>query len=334
MTASVPVIGLAGALGAGKTTVLNHVLRPPGARIGVIVNDFGAINVDAGLISGHIDEVAAITGGCICCLPDTAGLDEALVTLSRPELNLDVIIVEASGVADPLSLAHLLRFSGAEHVRYGGIVEVIDTAELDVDTDGWKHRLRAASLVVVNKLDTHTVRRRRTLMETVRHAAQASPTRPVVVGARHGSIDPTLLFDMAKDRPDPDTLDFSSLYVDEHRDHVRAASVWVDAPHPVDADNLLNLLESPPPHAYRMKGRLAIRTPRGARPYIVNTVGGSIHVAPDTLPSTASPGLVCIGPDLNVERARNRLEATLGSRADTATPEGMRRLRRHLRLSR
>ncbi|MFP3589350.1 GTP-binding protein, partial [Paraburkholderia sp. SIMBA_055] len=88
-------------LGAGKTTLLNHLLRAPGARLGVVVNDFGAINVDAALVTGQVDEAAAISGGCVCCLPDSGGLDEALEKLSDPRLRLDAIIIEASGATDP-----------------------------------------------------------------------------------------------------------------------------------------------------------------------------------------------------------------------------------------
>ncbi|MFF0973213.1 UNVERIFIED_CONTAM: GTP-binding protein, partial [Kocuria sp. CPCC 205295] len=78
MTARVPVIALTGHLGAGKTSLLNHLLRAPGARLGVVVNDFGELNVDAALVSGQVDEAASISGGCLCCLPDAGGLDEAL----------------------------------------------------------------------------------------------------------------------------------------------------------------------------------------------------------------------------------------------------------------
>ena len=59
MTARVPVIALTGHLGAGKTSLLNHLLRAPGARLGVIVNDFGELNVDAALVSGQVIDAVA-----------------------------------------------------------------------------------------------------------------------------------------------------------------------------------------------------------------------------------------------------------------------------------
>ena len=123
---AVPVIALTGYLGAGKTTMLNHVLRTPDARIGVVINDFGELNVDAGLVTGQVDEPASIAGGCICCLSDDDTLDDALTKLADPKLDLDAIIVEASGMADPVAISRIIRFSGAENVRWGGVVDVID----------------------------------------------------------------------------------------------------------------------------------------------------------------------------------------------------------------
>jgi len=93
---TVPVIALTGYLGAGKTSLLNHVLRQPRARLGVVVNDFGDVGVDAGLLVGQVTDPAAISGGCLCCLDDAGGLDAALERLAAPRLRLDAIIVEAS----------------------------------------------------------------------------------------------------------------------------------------------------------------------------------------------------------------------------------------------
>ena len=100
---AVPVILLTGYLGAGKTSLLNHLLRHPDARIGVVVNDFGDLNIDAGLVVGQVDEPFSISGGCICCLDDDTSLEDALTALAKPRLRLDAIIVEASGFAEPLT---------------------------------------------------------------------------------------------------------------------------------------------------------------------------------------------------------------------------------------
>ena len=75
---AIPVILLTGYLGAGKTSLLNHLLRHPDARIGVVVNDFGELNIDAGLVVGQVDEPFSISGGCICCLSDDSSLEDAL----------------------------------------------------------------------------------------------------------------------------------------------------------------------------------------------------------------------------------------------------------------
>ncbi|MDZ8171773.1 GTP-binding protein [Microbacterium xanthum] len=147
---------MSGHLGAGKTSLLNHLLRTPGARIGVVVNDFGALNVDAGLVSGQVDDVAGIAGGCVCCLDDAGGLDEALAKLAQERLRLDAIVIEASGAADPPALARLIRYSGVERVRPGGLIEVVDAVEhfRTVDTRPEPPaRYGVATLVVVGKLD-------------------------------------------------------------------------------------------------------------------------------------------------------------------------------------
>ena len=95
------VIG--GYLGAGKTTLLNRILQHnQGARFGLIVNDFGALNIDAELIESRTDSQVNLTNGCVCCtLVD--GFHEALETVAAAEP--DHIIVEASGVADVANIA-------------------------------------------------------------------------------------------------------------------------------------------------------------------------------------------------------------------------------------
>ena len=219
--AAIPVIALTGYLGAGKTSLLNHVLRAPGARIGVVINDFGELNVDAALVTGQIDEPASITGGCICCLPDEGGLDGALEKLTDPRLGLDAIIVEASGLADPVALARMIRFSGVEHIRPGGVIDVIDAAtHFDtVDRDGTPPaRYGAASLIVVNKLDQIPEANRDAAVERIEMRVRERNPDAHVVGAIGARIDPALLYDVSDAGDDSGQMSFRELLIDADSD--------------------------------------------------------------------------------------------------------------------
>ena len=103
-----PLTVVGGFLGAGKTTLLNHLLRQTKQRLAVLVNDFGAINIDAELVASHNGNTISLANGCICCsIGDN--LVEALVDLTRQRSLPDHIIIEASGVADPARIAELAR---------------------------------------------------------------------------------------------------------------------------------------------------------------------------------------------------------------------------------
>jgi G3E family GTPase len=342
---AIPVIALTGYLGAGKTSLLNHVLRAPGARIGVVINDFGDINVDAALVTGQVDEPVSIAGGCVCCLPDDGGLDEALERLTDPRLALDAIIVEASGLADPVAVSRMIRFSGVERVRPGGVVDVIDavTHFAVVDRGGLPlARYGAASLVVVNKLDQFPEHTRAAEVERFEMRVRERNPHAHVVGAVGARIDPSLLYDVSESDEGPGQLTFRELLLDtaeddgapahaDHRDHVHADSVTVTSAGGIDPGALLDLLEDPPAGVYRVKGTVAVRYRERERNYAVNLVGTSIHVA--TAPPTARANcLVAIGTHFDVDDVRTRVEAALRPH-DGPVTAGLRRLQRYRRLS-
>jgi G3E family GTPase len=116
------VIG--GFLGAGKTTLINQWLRAPSsARVMVLVNDFGALNIDAELIVSRNGDTLALTNGCICCQMG-GDLTQALIRVLDSTQPLDELWIEASGVSDPGRIARLI--GAVPEFDLGGVIVVVD----------------------------------------------------------------------------------------------------------------------------------------------------------------------------------------------------------------
>ncbi|MEB4212240.1 CobW family GTP-binding protein [Mycobacterium sp. 94-17] len=341
--AAIPVIALTGHLGAGKTTLLNHLLQYPGTRIGVVVNDFGDINVDAGLVAGQVDEPASIAGGCICCLPDGGGLDEALLKLADPSRRLDAILVEASGLADPAAIARIIGFSEVRGVRAGGIVDVVDAVNhFDTVDRGALPPVRygATSLIVVNKLDQVPEGERSTVVQRVAQRAALRNPCVHVMGATGGRIDPGLLFDASATSERIGQLSFLDLTPEHDHDHdhvhADADAVTVSSTGCADPDALFDLLEDPPPRVYRMKGVVAVCHRATAQNYVVNLVGSAIHIGkapPGARANSRANCLVAIGMHLDIHAVRTRLDGAVRPVSGPASAQAVRRLRRYQRGS-
>ncbi len=154
----VPVTIITGFLGAGKTSLINHLLTTDhGRRLAILVNDFGAVNIDASLITHRDGEVVSLENGCICCSL-SEGLLAAVVRLLRQPEPPEHIVIETSGISDPVEVAR--TFNDPELQPYApldGIITLVD-AEQGPSLEGKilhlaKRQVMAADVALLNKID-------------------------------------------------------------------------------------------------------------------------------------------------------------------------------------
>ncbi len=159
----VPVTLLTGFLGAGKTTLMNRILSGyHGLRVGVLVNDFGAINIDAALIEGVEENTISLTNGCVCCeIRDD--LVNSLEQLLARVNEIDYIILEASGVADPEGIVMtFLDHKYRDLLRLDSITCVVDVEAVFTHGDNTglstlkMRQIGFADMVILNKIDLVT----------------------------------------------------------------------------------------------------------------------------------------------------------------------------------
>lgn len=307
MKEPVPIVVLAGTLGAGKTTVLNHVLRHSAdTRVGAIVNDFGDVDVDGLLVAGQADMMFAASGGCLCCATDDGMIAEFLDRLTRPRAGIDVVVLEASGVAEPHVLVHRVLTSIAEgplagRARFGGLVLLVDaehTTPADLAPESaYARHLALADLVVLTKADRVAAERLRALRDAVHTLVPGRPTTT----ARLGAIDPSLLFDL---RHEPSRqLTLGDIHAGEHTHHQAPyRTVSWQAATPLHPRRLADVLGGALPSAFRVKGFVTIDVPGTPARWTVHRVGRHVRLVPG-VPAGAVRGtassLVLIGPELD-----------------------------------
>ena len=185
-----PVTIISGYLGAGKTTLINRLLgEDHGLKLAVIVNDFGAVNIDDALIQDTEGGKLALTNGCVCCSMGD-DLSAALhAVLSRPD-RPGHLVIEASGIADPVSIANtVLNEAG---LSYGGIVTLVDAENAEtlladpLIAPQAEQQIRAADLVIATKCDEIS----NALSALLKNAGARTPT------VLNGSPVAELLFDV------------------------------------------------------------------------------------------------------------------------------------------
>ena len=152
-----PVTIITGFLGSGKTTLLNHILtNQEGVKTAVLVNEFGEIGIDNELIVTTGEDMVELNNGCICCTINNDLVEAVYKVLERQE-QIDYLVVETTGLADPLPVA--LTFLGTELrdlTRLDSIVTVVDAANYSLDlfnSEAALSQIQYGDIILLNKTD-------------------------------------------------------------------------------------------------------------------------------------------------------------------------------------
>lgn len=289
---TIPIVLVAGFLGAGKTTLVNGLLRDPGGRrIAAIVNDFGAIDIDAELLGQAADGIVSLRNGCICC---SLGGDllRTLSTLLRRVPAPDAIVIETSGAADPAEIVRSL-LDPAIHAEMplDTVVTLVDARHLAdrpalFDDPLWRSQVAAADLCLLAKTDLVAADE----LGRVREGLARRKPRHLTFDVTDGAFPPDLLFfgfDHPAAAPDPRRTRVAS---------ERFASLSWTSPRPLSLGRFQAAIGRLAPALVRAKGFVTFED-RAEQPMLFQLVGTRATIVSRAAPAETglAARLVLIG---------------------------------------
>jgi len=326
---TVPLVIVTGFLGAGKTTLINRLLarRKVGnarGKLGVVVNELGAIGIDGSLLGEDAARQIELPGGCVCCVLGDE-LDTTLLELIAQNPDLDAIVLETTGVAEPLPIAWAIaREPVAHQVRLAAVVTLIDATNflasrsISASVDA---QVAYADVLLVTKSQLAQGPGTRASSDADRAESVAHELAPRAL-VRRGSTDEhaawleALLADpalppvpLAHQVPQPEG-EVSAHVHDEHCRHLDSSaahgidSVWLTIDAAIDVEELADQLAELPSNYVRIKGIVRVAGAVPTRWVAIHRVGprvSSEELPPDVQRDNSEQArIVALGPGVSV----------------------------------
>jgi G3E family GTPase len=313
-----PVTIITGFLGSGKTTLLNHILgNQKDLKIAVLVNEFGDINIDSQLLISVDQDMVELSNGCICCTINDSLVDAVYKILERSD-NIDYMVVETTGVADPLPI--VLTFLGTDLrdvTRIDSILTLIDVETFTPDyfgSEAAEKQVTFGDIILLNKTDLVSEEKVNDLENQIREIKQGAR----ILRSEYGKVSLPLILDVGLSKPEkystPEpNAHHNHNHHEHHHDHDHHhsehlqndgfISVSFESDRPFSLKGFQDFLDFHlPDDVFRAKGLLWFKESRLR--YIFQLSGKRYDMKTDDWPAAPSNQLVLIGRNLNPEQLR------------------------------
>jgi len=313
-----PVTIITGFLGSGKTTLLNHILRNrQDLKVAVLVNEFGDINIDSQLLVAVDEGMIELSNGCICCTINDSLVDAVYSVLERQD-RIDYLVVETTGVADPLPVA--LTFLGTELrdlTHLDSILTVVDASAFAPDlfnSEAALSQLTYGDIILLNKVDLVSPERVQELTQRIREMKAGARILTTV----NGQVALPLILGI--DAPHTELTAAQAHTDHHHHDHEHhhshhlendgfmAVSFTSDRPLHLEKFQFF-LTDQLPTNVFRAKGILWFD--RSALRYVFQLSGKRYSLDVDDRPIPPQNQLVFIGQNLDKETLLRDVQACL-----------------------
>jgi G3E family GTPase len=323
-----PVTIITGFLGSGKTTLLNQILKNrEDLKVAVLVNEFGDINIDSQLLVSLDEDMLELSNGCICCTINDDLVNAVYRVLERED-QIDYLVIETTGVADPLPI--VLTFVGSELrdlTHLDSILTVVDAETFTpehFESQAAMSQITYGDIILLNKTDLAGQQKVMELENWI-HSNKAGAR---IIQSQYGQVPLPLLLDVGYFQPEAyeeqlESHDHYHHHDDHHHEHHEHhhhsdhlandgfVSMSYQSDRPFSVHKFQNFLDELPIEIFRAKGILWFK--ESYLKHIFQLSGKRYDIQTEEWQTPQSNQLVLIGRNLNIEQLKQQLDQCLES---------------------